>query len=141
MSLKVNDKEQQLVLNDGFAVISRTWNNGDVVDLNLPMPIRKVLAHKKIKDDVGKISLERGPIVYCAEWIDNGGEVLNLLLDKQAELRAEKREDMLSGITVLTGKATAVSGKRKKQQDFLAIPYYAWAHRGAGEMTVWFPYE
>ncbi|MBC8179961.1 glycoside hydrolase family 127 protein [candidate division KSB1 bacterium] len=142
VSLKINLKDQPIVLNDGFAEIRRSWQNGDVFELNLPMQIRKVLAHQNIKENAGKFSLERGPIVYCAEGIDNGGKALNLVLQKDAELKAEKREYLLNGVFVLTGSAiTQTESKTKKQQDFTAIPYYGWAHRGQGEMKVWFPYE
>jgi len=140
-SLKVNSEDQTLDLKNGFAIINRSWEKGDIIELNLPMPVRKVVAHEKVKEDAGKISLERGPIVYCAEWVDNEGHVLNLVLQKDDEFLAEKREELLNGITILNGKANVVSGSGKKQQDFTAIPYYAWAHRGQGEMTVWFQYE
>jgi uncharacterized protein len=141
-SLKINGAEQPFVNKNGFADINRTWQKGDVVDLNLPMPIRKVLAHQNIKENAGKISLERGPVVYCAEGIDNGGEALNLILDKDVELKTAKRKNLLNGVIVLRGSAISqTESKVKKQQDFTAIPYYAWAHRGQGEMKVWFPYE
>lgn len=87
--------------------------------------------------------MQRGPIVYCAEGIDNGGQALNIGLPDDAPLRAEHRKDMLGGVTVICGKAdgqyASEEGKSTitKQQDFLAIPYYAWSHRGEGEMAVW----
>jgi DUF1680 family protein len=89
------------------------------------------------------MSLQRGPIVYCAEWPDNNGHVLNLVLSDIVKLKAEHRKNLLNGVTVLHGKAISLScGKDgetilKKVHDFVAIPYYAWAHRGTGEMAVW----
>ncbi|MDZ7319431.1 MAG: glycoside hydrolase family 127 protein [candidate division KSB1 bacterium] len=144
-ALKVNGQTVAMQLDHGFVAIERTWKKGDVIELDLPMPIRKVVAHDSVKADAGKLALERGPIVYCAEWIDNGGHVLNLMVPKDAELRAEHRPDLLNGVTVLRGQALALSssavGVQKRAQEFVAIPYYAWAHRGAGEMVVWLPYE
>jgi DUF1680 family protein len=92
---------------------------------------------------VGRIALERGPIVYCAEGVDNGGQVFNIVLMDDVKLETEYREGMLGGVTVITGKAYGLylgeDGKsvETKEQDFTAVPYYAWSHRGVGEMAVW----
>jgi len=143
VSLKLNGKPIAANVKTGFVCIERRWQKGDVIELDMPMPVRRVLAHEQIKDDAGKVALQRGPIVYCAEWADNNGHVLNLVLPDSARLTTEYRKDMLNGVTVIRGKALALSydkdGKSvlKKPQDFLAIPYYAWAHRGPGEMAVW----
>ncbi len=143
VTLKVNDKPVALDMDKGFARIRRKWKKGDVVELYLPMPIRRVLSHENVKDNAGKAALQRGPIVYCAEWLDNGGHVLNLVLPDDAPLKSEHREDLLAGVTVIRGKARgSYSSKDEKytvtkEQDFVAIPYYAWAHRGKGEMAVW----
>jgi DUF1680 family protein len=141
--LKVNGSHVGLNMDKGFAQIRRNWRKGDTIDLVLPMPVRRVVARTMVKDDTGKVALERGPLVYCAEWPDNGGKVLNLALADNAQLKPEFQADMLKGIVVLKGKALAVTKNvdgsiaDKKEQDFLAIPYYAWAHRGPGEMAVW----
>jgi DUF1680 family protein len=141
--LNVNGSPAALNMDKGFAQIRRNWKKGDTIDLVLPMPVRRVVAQAMVKDDTGKVALERGPLVYCVEWPDNGGEVLNLVLADNAQLKHEFRADMLKGIVVLKGKALAVtknadgSAASIKDQDFLAIPYYAWAHRGPGEMAVW----
>jgi len=141
--LKVNGSPAGLNMDKGFARIRRNWKKGDTIDLVLPMPVRRVVAQTMVKDDTGKVALERGPLVYCAEWPDNGGKVLNLVLADNAQLKHEFRADMLKGIVVLKGKALAVTKNAdgsiadKKEQDFLAIPYYVWAHRGPGEMAVW----
>ncbi len=143
ISLKVNGKAYVLDVEKGYAHIDRQWKKGDVIELNLPMPVQRVLANDKVADDLGKVALQRGPIVYCAEWPDNNGHVLNLVLSDIVKLKAERRKNLLNGVTVLSGKANGLSydkdGKTilKKEQDFVAIPYYAWAHRGSGEMAVW----
>ena len=144
MSLKVNGEPINITTENGFAHIQRTWKDNDVIELDMPMPIRRVVAHKNVKNDNGMVALERGPIVYCIEWVDNKVEhVFNLFLDDNAELKSEYRKNMLNGIVVITGTIyylkKAENGKniQKIEKDFLAIPYYAWAHRGKGEMTVW----
>jgi len=143
VTLKVNGKLLSLDIDKGFARIHRKWKPGDTIELNLPIPIRRVLSHKNVKDNLGKVALERGPIVFCAEWPDNGGHALNIVLADDAPLSYEFRKDLLAGITVISGKAygtyTSTDGEYTvtREQDFLAIPYYAWAHRGKGEMAVW----
>jgi len=131
----------------GYARLRRAWKDGDTVEVNFPMPIRRVLANAAVRDDIGKTALERGPIVYCAEWPDNGGQVTHLVLPDDAPLAAERRDDLLNGVTIIKGEATVLFAGRqagqvdRRKQEFIAIPYYAWAHRGDGEMTVWLPRE
>ena len=143
VKLKVNDKPLPLDIEKGFARIRRKWKKGDVIYLNLPMLIHRVLANKKVKDDVGKVALQRGPIVYCVEGIDNDGHALNLLLEDDKKLHTEYRKNLLNGVVVICGEAfgfhPSEDGKSvvKKVQEFTAIPYYAWSNRGASEMAVW----
>lgn len=131
----------------GYARLRRAWKDGDTVELNFPLPIRRVVANAAVKDDTGKAALERGPLVYCAEWPDNGGLVSHLVLTDDASFAVERRDDLLNGVTVIKGGATALfAGRRagqveRRAQEFVAIPYYAWAHRGEGEMAVWLPRE
>jgi len=143
--LTVNGEAVDFQVDKGFALLKRHWKKDDVIELTLPMPIRKVVAHDSVKADVGKLSLERGPIVYCAEWVDNGGHVLNLMLPQETELQFEHRSDLFNGVNVIRGKAMGLYSDgtvaSKREQDFLAIPYYAWSHRGQGEMAVWLPFE
>lgn len=145
--LKINGKDYKYNIDKGYAVIKRIWDKDDEIYLYLPMPVRKVLANKKVKSDTGELSFERGPIVYCAEWPDNNGHALNLLINKNDVFKAEFKKNMLNGITIIKGKATALSLNKnyktikENKQDFVAIPYYSWAHRGTGEMAVWLPYE
>ena len=134
VTLKVNGEVLDLNINKGFAGITRRWSKGDEIELNLPMPVRRVLAHEKVKSDRGKVSLVRGPIVYCAEWVDNDIGVLNLVIPDKAELTTEYRGDLLNGVVVIMGKVFNKSGGAG---GLIAIPYYAWSHRGSGEMAVW----
>jgi hypothetical protein len=106
------------------------------------MPVRRVIANEKVKDDKRKVALQRGPLVYCAEGVDNGGEVLDIIIPAATKLRTEYRADLLNGVMVLNGRGLKLAKHEnniaKTKNDFLAIPYYAWCHRGAGNMTVWF---
>jgi DUF1680 family protein len=142
--LKVNGKAAEVKIDRGYARIRRKWRKGDVVEMRLPMPIRRVVAGDLVKDDEGKVALQRGPIVFCAEGLDNAGRALNLLVPDDARLQSWYRRDFLGGSTVITGQVLAVqnapSGKPEvKKQGFFALPYCLWAYRGKGEMAVWFP--
>jgi hypothetical protein len=144
-TLRVNGKAVPLKLDKGYVALTRTWNKGDVVELNLPMPVRRVVANDQVAADRGRVAIQRGPVVYAAEWVDNpGGKVRNLVLPDSARLTAEFRPTLLNGVEVVKGKALSLardaSGKvNSTPQDFTAIPYYAWANRGKGEMIVWLP--
>ncbi len=148
-TLKVNGKPVALSMEKGFARLKKAWTKGDTIELDLPMPARRVLAHEKVLDDKERVALERGPIVYCAEGTDNkDGHVLNLLLPDDAKLAFEYREDMLNGIGVILGQAhvvkRAMDGKpmvMREPVDLTAIPYYAWCHRGRSQMAVWLARE
>ncbi len=143
--IKVNGQMVTYVMDKGYAVVNRTWKKGDVLSVNLPMEVRNVVANKNVKDDVGKIAIQRGPLMYCAEWPDNNGKTSNIILPQGTVLTPEFKSDLLNGVTILKGESTAVivdaAGNNilTVRQPFMAIPYYAWAHRGKGEMEVWFP--
>ena len=143
--LKVNGKTVPIKLDKGYVALSRTWKRGDVISLDLPMPVRRVLSNDQVAADRGRIALERGPIVYAAEWPDNPkGQVRNLVLPRNEPLATEFRPDLLNGVMVVKSRAVALAydaqGKvTKNEQEFAAIPYYAWANRGRGQMMVWIP--
>lgn len=136
---------EELSIDDGYCRIEREWKNDEVIDLVLPMPVRRVVAHEKVKSDLGKVALQRGPLVFCAEWPDNDGHVLNLYLPDVMTLQSVFNKDLLGGVQVVNSQAVALreseAGLRKDMNLFTAIPYYAWAHRGKGEMAVWLARE
>jgi hypothetical protein len=108
------------------------------------MPVRRVIAHEGVAEDRGRAALERGPVVYAVEGVDNANRVFDLVLPDATVLSAEFRADLLNGVAVVTGSALAVSkdasGKAiESARPFLAVPYYAWANRGPGQMLVWLP--
>ncbi len=143
VTLRVNGEPVAMDMEKGFARIRRTWKKSDVIQLNLPMPIRRVFCKKKVKDNLGKVALQRGPIVYCAEEVDNGPKVRRLVLSADVRLKPKYREDLLGGLCVIKGWIRTWHREQQHvypaKQDFVAIPYYAWAHRDAGEMAVWLP--
>jgi DUF1680 family protein len=142
-TLKVNGKALRWSIEKGYARIERRWQKGDTIELDLPMPIRRLVANQQVQVDRGKVALQRGPLVYCLEGPDNEGTALNLAVADNAKLHSEYRPDLLGGVAVITG--TAQVAKRNLDgtvfsagtKPFTAIPYYAWAHRGRAEMTVW----
>ncbi len=136
VTLTLNAGSVNVEMNKGYAVIEREWSEGDVIELNIPMPIRRVVANEKVKDDLNKVALVRGPLVYCAEWIDNDAKVLDMVIPDDAEFQVENRKDLLGGVKVIMGDVLGEAGSKRK---LLAIPYYAWSHRGPGEMAVWLP--
>jgi len=145
VKLAVNGKPMDLVIDKGYAAIRRKWSGGDTIEMELPLPVRKVAAREEVKEDRDSLALMRGPLVYCAEWPDNGGSVLNLVVPGSAQFQAEYRNDVLDGVEVITGDVNALERGKDKGTSALtphrlvAIPYYAWANRGMGEMAVWLP--
>jgi hypothetical protein len=145
VTIKVNGQAVAMSLDKGYARIDRRWKAGDVVELSLPMPVRRVVANPLVDADQGRVALQRGPLVYAAEWPDNpGGHVRNLLVSDEAKLTTEFRPDLLGGVQIVKARATSLAYNDRREveqheQDFTAIPYYSWANRGPGEMAVWIP--
>lgn len=119
---------------DGYVHIKRLWQAGDVVELDLPMPVRRVLAHEKVEADRGKVALMRGPIVYCLEMVDHPDiDMTRITLPRESELQPEHRLEFLGGVTVLRGQTLVEA----KPTELMAVPYYAWCNRERGAMRVW----
>ena len=143
--IKVNGQEFYYTLDKGYAIITRDWKKGDVVEVALPMEVRRVAANENVKSDIGKTAILRGPIVYCAEFADNNGRASNLVLSDNATFTTEYRKDLLNGVMVLKSKATAVNIENdgtkisSSEQPLTLIPFYARCNRGVGEMRIWLP--
>ena len=138
----LNGRETPLATKKGYAMLDRAWRSGDTVELDLPMPARRVLAHEKVKDDAGLVAVERGPLVYCVEGADHQGQVQNLALPDGADFALTARPDLLGGITVIDAAGRRLAGdnpSRVEPASLRFIPYYAWNHRGVGAVTVWLP--
>ena len=147
----VNGQPVKGELQNGYLVINRNWKKGDVVRVHLDMPVRTVVANHRVSDDRGRIAVERGPLVYCAEWADNAGiNPRHLLLarqpqfDVQTAYSIQNTEGNGNSFNVTAIKANAqeanvdADGRLvSKDVKVTLIPYYAWNHRGAGKMDVW----
>jgi hypothetical protein len=128
--LRVNGRVVQYTVQNGYASLHRNWLPGDRVELTMEMPVREVSANSQVTDNVDKVAIERGPLVYCAEGIDNGGNALSLAIRAGTTFRPVNQLEKLGGIVSLTNTDAA--------RPLTLIPYYAWSHRGANEMAVWF---
>ncbi len=142
----VNDEAIKTETETGFAEIERKWKSGDKIEIEFPMPVRRIAADERIKADIGKIAIQRGPVIYCAEWPDNNtGNVLNLLISKDAPMTTEFVSGLLEGTQVIrtTGNQTRkrLDGKIEKlaEEKVTLIPYALWNNRGPGQMMVWLP--
>jgi len=129
--IKLNGKPVKYTMQNGYAVIGRMWHKNDRIEVNLPMDVKKVIANPLVKDDIGKVALQRGPIMYCAEWKDNNVKVSNIVLHPNNVFKPEFNQTMFTGVTVLKSEVAA--------NKVTLIPYCDWANRGKGEMQVWFP--
>lgn len=150
VSIKVllNGNKIESDIKNGYLTLNKKWKKGDKIELILPMPIRVLLADERVKADNNKMAIQRGPIVYCAEWpYTNNGKVLSLVFDKNSEFKTEYDSTLLNGVVKITTEATPMkrllnnyieSGSPSK---VTLIPYYAWNNQGAGEMEVWLPYN
>ena len=144
-TIRVNGQLVNPEIKNGYAIINRTWKNKDVIELVLPMSVRKIKAIDSVKEDIGKLAMQRGPLVYCAEWIDNNNRTGNLIVPGNASFTTRSEPGLLDGIVTLQTDGQRVDVDSAGLQvtthkdHIVAIPYYAWANRGKGEMNVWFP--
>lgn len=139
VSVKLNGKIIPLSLEKGYLQIKRRWKKEDSIEVQFPMPIRRVLAHENVIENRGKVAIERGPIVFCAEGVDNSGNALKLAIADSSELRSYFIKELLGGVTVIEGNGFLLDerGNKIKKQKIFLIPYFAWANRGKAEMAVW----
>jgi DUF1680 family protein len=129
IKLTINGKLTPVAIENGYLKLYRTWKTGDVLTLTFDMPVREVVANEKVKSTKGKVAIERGPIVYCAEGVDNNGQALSITATGNQPFTPEFRKELLGGVTVLKSAGT---------KPVTLIPYYAWNNRGVTEMAVWF---
>src|SRR5262249_11171424 len=140
-TVSVNGKAVSAVLDSaGYVSLERVWRNGDFIEIEFPLEARQVMADSRVRENRGRAALERGPIVYCAEWPEAPeGRVLDLLLEATGELKLGFDESLFGGVTVIAGQARRMAHPSSSPQPIRLIPYYLWANRGAGEMSVWLP--
>lgn len=145
-TVKVNGDAVQNELKDGYFCIDRRWRKGDKVEVHFDMEPRTVKANNKVEADRGRIAVERGPIVYCAEFPDNNFDIFSVFMNRNPKFEVVEKPDLLYGINQLkTGAQTLGYDDQGRltttDVNLTLIPYYAWAHRGSGAMEVWLPQE
>jgi DUF1680 family protein len=150
--LKINGEALDVaaVMENGYAKVNRMWHPGGQIELTLPMEVKRIKAHPSVRQNVGQVALQRGPVVYCIEEIDNGPDLASIILPRDAELTATFDADLLGGAVVITGKALRATiqnwedrlyrASRPTEMERVplkAIPYSLWANREPSEMRVW----
>ena len=134
-TLNVNGEIVNAPVEKGYAVISRRWNDGDVIGLSMEMPVEIVAADERVKADEGKRAVQRGPLVYCMEEVDNQAYD-NVLLSDSTTLTPTFDADLLGGMVRIDGETAGIDGDTDGK-PFRLIPYYGWDNREAGRMKVW----
>lgn len=136
-------------LEQGYAVIRRVWNAGDVIELNLPMQASRIYANPKLRADAGQTAIQRGPLVYCLEEADNGATLSSLSLNGAGAFSESFDASLLGGAVIVktdgfrvdeaswNGELYGSTKAETKPVEITAIPYYLWGNRGSGEMKVW----
>lgn len=143
-SISVNGQQQTSRIEKGYFVIDRKWRRGDTVEIHFDMPVRTVIANPSVKADRGMTAVERGPLVYCAEWADNNFDLFHFAMPLQPKFTLHEGTNIAGGVTTISvdGQSLDINSStgqaETKPQSLTLIPYYAWNHRGAGQMTVWF---
>lgn len=149
-SLRINGAEAAPACEAGYLMLERRWKPGDQVEFVMEMPVRLVQANPRVREDLGRVCVTRGPVVYCLEEADNGPELHRLGLTAESEFSARYEPELLGGVVTLeangkrlsdTGWGDALYRRYQRpsyeEQKLRWIPYYAWANRGLGEMSVW----
>lgn len=133
----------------GYSRIEREWKSGDTVEIAFPMPIERIVANPAVREDIGHVALQRGPIIYCLEKVDHDVPLHQIVLPTEADLKVEFDEELLGGVAVITGEAKTLDASdwndelyrnttvKMKSCRITAVPYYAWDNRSPGEMRVW----
>ncbi len=129
VSLEINGESAAVDLRRGFVPIRRNWHADDTIRIQLPVAVRRVKSRPEVAENLGKAAIERGPLVYCVEGVDNGGSIDRVRLTPNLEFAVNHRDDLLGGLNVIEWDAVT------------AVPYYAWSNRGIGPMAVWLPWE
>jgi hypothetical protein len=150
--VRVDGEDVTADADDGFVRVEREWRDGDAVEVHFPMTVDRLVAHPEVRNDAGRVALRRGPLVYCAEEVDNPVPPHHLALSEADPIEAVHRPDLLGGVTAIEGEATASDAdvwgddlylqaeeEPTRRVGVRAIPYYAWDNREPGAMNVWLP--
>ena len=141
----INGKQINYTIKNGYMIIDRVWQKGDQVEFEFPMDVKLVEARTELKQDQGRIALQRGPIVYCVEGADNNGKAWNLIVPKNTRFTTVDYKVLDEPVKAITAEVPVVmvgsdgQSLLTEKRKIVAIPYYAWANRGKNEMQVWLP--
>lgn len=149
--LTINGVKPEYYVEKGYAILNRMWKNGDEIVLKMDMPVTLIEANPRVREDIGKVAVMRGPLVYCLEEIDNQNQLQEIYLEENPVFTETFEKDLLKGVVTLKTRGKRLSeknwgeevlyrpyqGKTYEKQELTFIPYYAWTNRGVGEMTVW----
>lgn len=150
-TVQINGEASQGKMVKGYLHLHRLWQEGDIITLNLPMPVRRVYANPQVRHAAGKVAIQRGPLVYCLEEADNGAQLHNLSLPKVSAFREIQGVGMLKGKVLLQAEGVRVLSAHEDKplysfdnrqtalvkQTLTFIPWFSWANRGEGEMRIW----
>ncbi|MBN1219396.1 MAG: glycoside hydrolase family 127 protein [Anaerolineae bacterium] len=149
-NIKVNGQAMSTMTEQGYARIDRTWQPGDQVELTLSMPLERIETHPRVRQNAGRFALQRGPVVYCLEEVDNGPNLAHVIIPRESEPAVTFDRNLLGGVSVITGQALRrdvqnwpnalyrpIESPKMTPFAFKAIPYCFWANRQPGEMQVW----
>jgi DUF1680 family protein len=150
-AIAVNGKAVRPVMKRGYAYVTRTWAKGDRLTLDLPMEVQLIQTHPACRNNIGKVAVQRGPIVYCAEQTDNGENLAAIQLSATTVLRPRFEPRLLGGVVTLRGTATLPGGSdwdgqlyrplansQRRQVPIKLVPYCVWGNRKVGKMQAWF---
>jgi DUF1680 family protein len=144
-TVKLNGKEVAYKREKGYIVLDREWKKGDVVELNLPMNIKRVISRPEVNENIERVAIQRGPLVYCVESTDNNGQAWNMILPKNTQLTTVEKMILSEPVIAIQGETPKLSISQDgtniatENKQFVAIPYYTWANREKSEMQVWLP--
>lgn len=141
--IKINGEKIKLKIKDGFARINRRWEKGDIVELSLPITVKYNTSINLVEENRNRVAITRGPLVYCAEEIDNGDAVLNFAVAEPSST-SEIRENIfsegeLANIVQVSVPVIHITSEGKAESSLKLVPYFAWNNRGQGSMAVWLP--
>lgn len=146
VKILVNEKKHKPHIRDGYAIIDREWKKGDLISLEMDMPVHRVQAHPAVKYDEGLLAMERGPVLYALESVDqNRDYIFDLVIPRNAQITEKFEKELLGGVVMLEGEAFRVEQnpqteeKTEQATQFKAIPYSTWNNRGHAQMAVWLP--
>lgn len=145
IEIMLNGKPATYRREKGYAVLDRTWQKGDVVEVKLPMAVRQVVARSDVKADQDRVALQRGPLVYCIEGVDNAGQAWNIFVPKTATFTTQSYQVLEESVVAVQANVSVIEAAPDGQtvqttpRTITAIPYYTWANRGKSSMQVWLP--